>query len=129
MGTYNTVDFMNIFHTPEVYSALISAFGVISASLFAGFFAFFISSRFRKRNELEQKYLTALDDIDFLLAVEKLHCEEAKNRNGTSSKNRIRSKILSNGDLRWSGRFIRSRIRSQKEHIEYNRYIRSNAEK
>jgi hypothetical protein len=34
-------------------------------------------------------------------------------------------KILSNGDLRWSGRFTRARARLQKQNIDYKRYIDS----
>lgn len=120
---------MAYLQSPEIASALIHGGAVIIASLIAAASAFFISKRFLHRNTLEQKYLTALADIDFLLVVEKTHCEAKKRESGVSPKNRVRAEVLSQGNQRWSGRFNRSRVRSEMEQIEYHRNVRTNTER
>lgn len=123
------MNMMEYLQSPEVVSALIHGVAIIIGSVIAAVSAVFISSRFRNRNTFEQNYLSALNDIEFLLAVERAHCDQRKGSLGVSPKNRVRAEVLKQGEVSWSGRFTRSRISEQRRFIAYNKSVRESAER
>lgn len=114
--------------SPEVISSLIHCGAVIIAALIAAASALLISNQLKSRNRLEQKYLTALNDLYFLLAAEEIYCQEIKTMVGALPKRRVRRNVSKQRSLEWSGRLSPARIRSEKERIKYSRNIRTSSE-
>jgi len=92
--------------TPEVVAACVLGLCGIIGTTIAGIVAVLIGKRINKRIKLEEQFKIAKSDIEFLLAVEAAHCENAK-----ISKNKIRASVLKNSSNRWSGRFTSGRNR------------------
>lgn len=63
------------------------------------------------RKRLKEKLQRAEQDILFLLAVEKAHCDRNQKQLHASFKNRIRSEVYAQG-LTWSGSFTPGRVRA-----------------
>lgn len=66
---------------------------------------------FRKYRRMKRKYLTALQDMQFLLAVEHEHCKMHKEHSGASNRTTVRATVAC--DHSWSGEFSASRIRNE----------------
>ena len=96
---------------PAVQAAIISAVGGVLAATIAALAAAVIGQQIAGRRKLQTALLDAVDDIEFLLAVEQEHCNLHKELNEESFKQRIRQAVRENG-LAWSGRFTPGRVRS-----------------
>ena len=60
---------------PAVQAAIISAVGGVLAATIAALAAAVIGQQITGRRKLQTALLDAVDDIEFLLAVEQEHCE------------------------------------------------------
>lgn len=67
------------------------------------------------RKRLKEKLQRAEQDILFLLAVEKAHCDRNHKQLHASFKNRVRSEVYAQG-LTWSGSFTPGRVRASASH-------------
>lgn len=67
------------------------------------------------RKRLKEKLQRAEQDILFLLAVEKAHCDRNQKQLHASFKNRVRSEVYAQG-LTWSGSFTPGRVRASAGH-------------
>lgn len=99
---------------PQVAAALINGVSTVLAAGIAALAASLIGKRFAAREKLQQDLNAAINDIEFLLAVEKRHCDLHKNRNNESNFLRVRKYITEQGTLRWSGQFTPGRVRSSR---------------
>ena len=102
-----------ILNNPEVISSIIQTIGTIISTLIGSIAVFLIGKKFEKQEKLKADLNQALNDINFLLQVEELHCNKHKDREGESYKNRIRDEVRKLG-LDWSGQFTKSKIRNKK---------------
>ena len=64
---------------------------------------------------LKEKLQRAEQDILFLLAVEKAHCDRNQKQLHASFKNRVRSEVFAQG-LTWSSSFTPGRVRASANH-------------
>lgn len=91
---------------PEVQAAIIQAIAVVIAAIAAAM----IGNAFADRKKLQRKLITATQDIEFLLAVEALHCAQHVKQRGESMKYRVRAEAKKDGKLKWSGQFTPGRV-------------------
>ena len=96
---------------PSVQASIISALGGIVAAAIAAIAAAVIGKQISGRKKLQVALLDAVDDIEFLLAVEQEHCNLHKEGSEESFKQRVRQSVRDQG-LEWSGRFTPGRVRS-----------------
>lgn len=96
---------------PSVQASIISALGGIVAAAIAAIAAAVIGKQISGRKKLQAALLDAVDDIEFLLAVEQEHCNLHKEVSEESFKQRVRQSVRDQG-LEWSGRFTPGRVRS-----------------
>ena len=96
---------------PSVQASIISALGGIVAAAIAAIAAAVIGKQISGRKKLQVALLDAVDDIEFLLAVEQEHCNLHKEVSEESFKQRVRQSVRDQG-LEWSGRFTPGRVRS-----------------
>lgn len=106
--------FDKLINNPDIAIAVIDGlFNVLTAlvpSLVA--YAWVRNQRFIKR------LLTALKDIQFLLAVIDEYGEEMKLRTGQSHNNIMRERVRNFTQMDWSGENTNSRIRKQLKDLE-----------
>jgi hypothetical protein len=88
--------------TPEVESAFISAIGSILSTFIGATTAALIGKRILKQERLQKDLQTAISDIEFLLMVEREHCDENKRQQRRSNFQTIRNRIRA--QYSWSGR-------------------------
>ena len=96
---------------PAVQSSIISAIGGIVAAAIAAIAAAMIGKQIAGRKKLQTALQDAVDDIEFLLAVESEDCVLDKELSEVSFKQRVRQAVRDQG-LEWSGRFTPGRVRS-----------------
>jgi hypothetical protein len=94
--------------TPEVESAFISATGSILSTIIGSTTAALIGKRILKQERLQKDLQTAISDIEFLLMVEREHCDENKRQQRRSNFKTVRNKIRV--QYSWSGRFTPGRV-------------------
>ncbi len=70
----SSIDWFN----PEIQAALISGIFTVLSALIAAVAAAIIGQTIADRRKLKRDLAIAINDIAFLLAVEKLHCEHNK---------------------------------------------------
>lgn len=99
--------------TPEVKAALVSAIGSILSSVIGATTAALIGKRLLKQERLKRDLQTAISDIEFLLMVEKEHCDENRRQLNRSSFQTIRNKVRAQHS--WSGRFTPGRVRELRD--------------
>ena len=87
----------------EIQKTLISGLFTILNTVIASVTAGLIGKIFANRRKLQEKLDIAISDIEFLLEVEKIHCDNNKQELGESRKNSIRDAARSSG-LSFSGR-------------------------
>jgi hypothetical protein len=102
-----------LFEHTDVLSASIAGICGIVATLIAAVTASLIGKKIANRQKLQEILDIAKSDIDFLLAVERIHCERNKNATGKTSKNEVRAEVLKTKMYYWSGRFTSSRLRQK----------------
>lgn len=91
---------------PVVLSSIIQAVAVIVAAVVAGL----LGKEIANRKKLQCKLVTASQDIEFLLAVEAMHCENNVASTGSSHKVHVRTEVRKRDkNLRWSGQFTPGR--------------------
>jgi hypothetical protein len=95
----------------DVLAATIAGTCGMIATIIAALTASLIGRKFSNRQKLQENFEKAKSDIEFLLAVERAHCERNKIATGKTLKNVIRAEVLKTTSCRWSGRFTSSRIR------------------
>ncbi len=96
---------------PQIVSAIIQSVGAIIATVIAATTAALIGKKFLKQERIQNDLDTAKKDIEFLLVVEKEHCDKHKSNDGTSYKNTLRKIVIENG-FEWSGRFTPGRVKN-----------------
>jgi hypothetical protein len=94
-----------VLNNPEVLAASISGGATITAALLAAIAAAIIGKKFAGREKLKSDLETAKKDIEFLLAVERRHCELHRERDGKSNRNLARKHVRENEHLKWSKLF------------------------
>lgn len=94
---------------PEVQAAYISAVSTLVATLVGSLSAFFVSRQILSRKKLAEQLHQAMSDIEFLLAVEKEHCEHHRTFADRSFKNTMRDRARELGHT-WSSRFEPAKI-------------------
>lgn len=99
--------------TPEVKAALVSAIGSILSSVIGATTAALIGKRLLKQEKLKRDLQTAISDIEFLLMVEKEHCDENRRQQNRSNFQTIRNKVRAQHS--WSGRFTPGRVRGLRD--------------
>ena len=96
----------------EIQAAIISGIFTLVSALIAALAAAVVGQNIANRRKLEEKLNTAIDDISFLLEVEKLHCQHNREHLGGESRKIItRNKVRDSG-LEFSGKFTPGRVRS-----------------
>ncbi|EAZ90168.1 hypothetical protein [Crocosphaera chwakensis] len=63
------------------------------------------------RKKLQEKLQQATDNIEFLLQVEKAHCENNRQTLGESRKNKVREMVRNDG-FEFSGKFTLGRVKN-----------------
>ena len=99
------------YNDPLVQAAVIQAVGGVVAAVIAAIAAAVIGKQIADRKRLKAALQTAVDDVEFLLAVESLHCDLHKEVSEESFMARIRQQARDQG-LDWSGKFTPGRVRS-----------------
>ena len=80
-------------------------------SILLGFiFAGVIYRKYKKALSYADKYIIAINDIDYLLNVEDLHCRNNKEVTGQSMRNLMRLSVIHERGLTWSGKNTKSSI-------------------
>lgn len=93
----------------EVQAAIISVIGTLLTTLIASITAALIGKQFANRKKLIERLHLALDDIEFLLAVEQEHCENNRLQLSNTYKLIMREKARELG-WRWSAKHSLSKI-------------------
>ena len=78
---------------PVVIASLVQGTFAIIATVIAAFTASTIGKRFSKQESIKQNLETAKKDIEFLLAVEEVHCSIHKGDSSSSKRNTVRDKV------------------------------------
>lgn len=94
-----------------VQVALISGISSILAAAIAAICALVIGKKFINQKKLRENLIAACTDIEFLLAVEQIHCNEHYANIGESQKLKMRA-IAKEGGFEWTGRFTPGRVKS-----------------
>lgn len=96
---------------PQIVSSIIGGGCTVFATVVGAVTAALIGKRFADMDELRRKLDEARKDVEFLLAVEEVHCDIHREMEGSSSKNKIRDLVRSERGLEWSGRNTPGRLR------------------
>ena len=96
---------------PQIISAIIQSLGGIVSALVAASAASINGKKFLKQEKLKKDIQIATKDIEFLLEIEKMHCDAHNANHGTSNKNSFRDQVRENG-FAWSGRFTPGRVKN-----------------
>jgi len=99
---------------PEILSAWIQGGCAVLSALVAALAASLIGKKFVDQGKLRADLNQAMEDIQFLLEVEKVHCEIHKDNTNQSYKNKVREEATQRTGLNWSGRFTPGRIRGNR---------------
>ena len=99
------LDLSNVEIQKTLISGVFSTFNTILAVLAANL----IGQTIANRKKLQEKLKQAIDDIEFLLQVEKEHCDNNKENLGESRKNKVRKAVRNDG-LKFSGKFTPGRV-------------------
>lgn len=94
---------------PEVQAAFIMSLGTVLSTVIGSATAALIGQRILNQEKLQRDLKTAISDIEFLLLVEREHCDENKLQQGSSNFQRVRNKVRSIQP--WSGKFTPGRAR------------------
>ncbi len=97
------LDLSNIEIQKTLITGIFSILAVLAAKL--------IGQTIANRKKLQEKLQQAIDDIEFLLEVEKEHCENNKQTLGESRKNKVREAVRNNG-FKFSGKFTPGKVRN-----------------
>jgi hypothetical protein len=103
-----SIDLSNVEIQKVLISGLFSILNTVIAAATAGLIGKIIANR----RKLQEKLDIAICDIEFLLQVEKIHCDNNKQELGESRKNSIRDAVRISG-FSFSGKFTPGRIRSK----------------
>lgn len=93
---------------PQIIAALIQGTSGIVATIIAAVSAALIGRKFADQAKLKESLKLAVEDIEFLLAVEAAHCEIHREHSGSSLKLKVRESVRENGSCDYSGRFTRT---------------------
>ena len=97
----------------DIQVAIISGlFGLVS-TLLATIAAALIGSTIANRQKLKEKLNIAIQDIEFLLEVEDIHCEYNKQHFNQSRKNLVREEARRHLDSDFSGKFTPGVVRAR----------------
>lgn len=89
---------------------LIKAGGNILTATIPSVVSFYIGRKIMASKELKEKYRTAMNDIMYLLELEKKHCREHKETSGSTKRQSMRDAVKNETALEWSGKFTPSQI-------------------
>lgn len=78
-----------MFSQPEVIAAIVLGTCTIFATLIAAFAAAKVGKRFQNQKKIKADLREAISDLEFLLAVEKEHCELHRMNTGQSQMRTI----------------------------------------
>lgn len=107
----------------EVQAAYIGAASTLLSTLIAGIIAILVGKQIVKQKKAAERLHVAMSDIEFLLAVEKEHCEFLRNEFDKSLKNTMRDRARELG-LQWSGKYSQSKIVTMRERLPSLDYLR-----
>lgn len=107
----------------EVQAAYISSASTLLATLLAGITAMIVGKQIIKQKKAAERLHVAMSDIEFLLAVEKEHCEFHRNESEKSLKNTMRDRARDLG-FQWSGKYSQSKIVTMREKLPSLDYLR-----
>lgn len=102
------IDLSNIEIQKALVSGVFSILNTVIAATTAGLIGKFIANRRKLQKELE----IAIKDIEFLLEVERAHCDYNKENLGEARKNLTRASVRNSG-FSFSGRFTPGRVRAR----------------
>ena len=95
----------------ETMNALIGAVGEVLAAVIAGVAVFFAAKRVVTLKKLRSDLIVALNDLSFMLKVEKAHVSVFVAQNGKDNKVMIRDVIRDETDQDLSGKNTLSQIK------------------
>lgn len=95
----------------QVTVAIINTAGPVFAALLGGFAAWLARRMNSRRKEIIADLQVAVDDIQFLLEVERIYGEELKFHADSSMRNSIRERVRTEKGFKWSGRYTPGRVR------------------
>lgn len=98
----------------EITVAIITTVVPAIAAIFSGLIAWFLKRNNRRRRDVELALEIAINDIQFLLEVEKVYGEEMQLFFDSSQRNSIRQRVRLERGYEWSGRYTPSRTRNLK---------------
>ncbi|MGB3299506.1 MAG: hypothetical protein WBA76_14675 [Phormidesmis sp.] len=100
------------FSDTAIQAAVVSGIFTVLSALIAAIAAATIGQAIAKGSKLKADLKTACDDIKFLLAVEKLHCDRNEQELQQSLKNVTRREVTASTGLAFSQKFTPGRVRS-----------------
>lgn len=95
---------------PAIVSSLIEASGSVLAAVIAALTAGWIGKKWLDQEAIVKKLQLAADDIEFMLALEKLFIEKTRDVPGMPGRNTMRDLVKKDTGLTWSGKFTPSRL-------------------
>ena len=103
---------MNIdFSDVQIQVAIISGLFTVLSTLIAAIAGAIVGKSIVNREKYREDFKTAIDDIQFLLEVERIHCERNTREQGSSRKNKVRDEVRRSGKT-FSGDFTPGRVRA-----------------
>ncbi len=93
----------------SIIASAIEAGGMILAAAITAGALYFVGDKFVNQERLKEDLRTAVMDIDFLLCVESIHCENHNSKLGKSNKITVRKSASDQGKT-WSGKFTPGRV-------------------
>lgn len=100
------------FSDTQIQVAIISGTFTLLSALIAATAAGLLGKYIANRQALQDDLQIAIGDIDFLLQVERLHCDFNKKTFDESRKILVRRELRNSG-ISFSGKFTPGRVRSQ----------------
>jgi hypothetical protein len=94
----------------EIIVAVVQAVGAVLAAGIAAVVAHVVGKRISKQEDLKRQLKDALQDIGFLLEVEREYGEEMKLVADSTMKNTIRERVRLHSGLVWSGKNTPGRL-------------------
>lgn len=102
---------------PAVQAALIGGVCSLIATVIAAICAALIGQKLARIQRLKEQLLLAMDDVEFLLHCEEVHCSNVDGKLDVTKKLEIRKKAREQGHT-WSGLFTPGRAAERRLYLK-----------